>query len=130
MNRFVLDTSALLALLHGEPGVENLPEESELLARAAMSTVNLSEAQGKLVGNGSDPEEAWDAVTAPIREIFPLDEELAKAAGSLVPLTRAFGLSLGDRACLSLGMSLKTTVYTADRLWAKLDVGIPIKVIR
>ena len=95
-----------------------------------MSTVNLCEAQGKLVGRGIAAEDAWDAVTAPIGEVFPFDEGLAKAAGSLVLRTRALGLSLGDRACLALGMRLKTTVYTADRLWAKLDLGIPIKIIR
>jgi ribonuclease VapC len=130
MSRFVLDTSALLALLNDEPGAEKLPPEPELMSHAAMSTVNLAEAQGKLVSNGITPDEAWDAVTAPVRDIFVLDEKQARLVGALVPQTRMFGLSLGDRACLALGITLKAPVYTADRQWAKLNLGIPIEVIR
>ena len=36
--------------------------------------------------------------------------------------TRALGLSLGDRACLALGLALKAPVYTADKSWKKLKV--------
>jgi ribonuclease VapC len=39
-------------------------------------------------------------------------------------------LSLGDRACLALGMVLKAPVYTADRSWKNLKLGIKIHVIR
>jgi ribonuclease VapC len=95
-----------------------------------MSTVNLAEAQGKLVTNGIAPDQAWDAVTAPVRDTFVLDEEQARLVGTLVPQTRMLGLSLGDRACLALGITLKAPVYTADRQWARLNLGIPIQIIR
>jgi ribonuclease VapC len=48
----------------------------------------------------------------------------------LRPLTRAQGLSLGDRACLATGLRLGRPVITADRSWAALDVGVTIQLIR
>jgi ribonuclease VapC len=40
------------------------------------------------------------------------------------------GLSFGDRACLALAKSLVAPALTADRSWARLDLGIAIEVIR
>jgi ribonuclease VapC len=37
---------------------------------------------------------------------------------------------LGDRACLALGLALKAPVYTADRSWKNLKLGVRIHVIR
>lgn len=42
----------------------------------------------------------------------------------------AFGLSLGDRACLSLAVLRGLPVLTADRVWARLTVGIEVHCIR
>jgi ribonuclease VapC len=39
-------------------------------------------------------------------------------------------LSLGDRACLALGLALKSPVYTAERSWKKLKLDVRIHVIR
>ena len=130
MSRFVLDASALLALLNDEPGADKLPTESELMSSAVISTVNLSEAHGKLVGSGVPAKEAWEAVLAPVSDVSDFSQEHAKRAGTLIAQTRSLGLSLGDRACLALALSLGLPVYTADRQWAKLDVGVPIHVIR
>jgi ribonuclease VapC len=58
------------------------------------------------------------------------DKSQAKTAGALLPQTRSIGLSLGDRACLALGMTLKAPIYTADRAWKKLRLGVEIRVIR
>jgi ribonuclease VapC len=40
------------------------------------------------------------------------------------------GLSLGDRACLSLAIQQKLSVLTADRVWAGLQLGLNIQMIR
>jgi ribonuclease VapC len=128
MNNIVLDASAILAVINGEPGHEKL--SSELLARAVSSTVNLAEVQAKLVHRGWSPDEAWEDTTSPIREAVPFNEEHARIAGSLIALTRPFGLSLGDCACLALGIALKTPVYTADKTWKGLKLNIRIHVIR
>ena len=130
MSRIVLDSSALLAILHGEPGAEMFGQQFRLLENAAMSAVNVAEAYGKLVGLGIDAEDAWEAVTAPIPEVVDFDGLQAKIAGALLPQTRSLGLSLGDRACLALGIALKAPIYTADRAWNSLRVKVPIHVIR
>jgi PIN domain nuclease of toxin-antitoxin system len=126
----VLDTSALLAILHQEAGAEIFLQKSGLLESSAMSTVNIAEAYGKLVGLGIDSADAWEAVIAPIPEILDFDTEQARIAGGLLPQTRALGLSLGDRACLALAIALKAPIYTADRAWKDLRLKVPIHVIR
>jgi ribonuclease VapC len=128
MNRVVLDASALLAILNQEPGAERMT--AELLSAAATSTVNLAEVHGKLVGRGLNADEAWEATLSPIREAVAFTSEHARLTGDLAVQTRALGLSLGDRACLALGLALKAPVYTADRSWKKLKVSVRIHVIR
>jgi len=128
MTKFVLDASALLAVLNLEPGAEKLTPE--VLSAAATSTVNLAEVHSKLVGRGLNPDEAWEATLSPISEAVPFTAEHAKLAGDLVAKTRTIRLSLGDRACLALGLALKLPIYTADRSWKKLKVGARIHVIR
>jgi PIN domain nuclease of toxin-antitoxin system len=126
----VLDSSALLAILHQEPGAEIFTEQFDLLERAVMSAVNVVEVYGKLVGRGIGSAEAWEAVIAPIPEIMDFDTEQAKIAGGLLPQVRRLGLSLGDRACLALGIALQAPVYTADRAWKSVRVGVSVHVIR
>jgi PIN domain nuclease of toxin-antitoxin system len=128
MNRIVLDASAILAVINGEPGAEKLT--SDLLARAVASTVNLAEVQTKLVSRGWTSEQAWEDATSPVREVVSFDEGQARIAGDLMIETRHLGLSLGDRACLALGIGLKVPVYTAEKAWKKLKVGVRIHVIR
>ncbi len=128
MNRVVLDASAILAIINGEPGQEKLTPE--LLAGAVAGTVNLAEVQTKLVSCGWAADDAWEDATSPIREAVSFLEEHARIAGSLVTQTRPFGLSLGDRACLALGLALKVPVYTAERTWKSLRLGVRVHVIR
>jgi len=128
VNSIVLDASALLAVLNREPGSDKLTPE--LLSKAISSTVNLAEVQTKLVSEGGNPDEAWEDALSPIREAIPFTVEHARIAGGLVIHTRTFGLSLGDRACLSLGLILRAPVYTADKSWKNLKLGIQIHVIR
>lgn len=128
MTRVVLDASALLALISGEKGGEKLTPE--LMSVSVTSTVNLAEVHSKLVRNGVQPDEAWEAAIAPVRDFAAFTPEHARLAGSLVPHTRSLGLSLGDRACLALGLELDAPVFTADRSWKTLKLGIPIHVIR
>jgi PIN domain nuclease of toxin-antitoxin system len=128
MNRIVLDASAILAVINDEPGAEKLSHD--LLARAVGGTVNLAEVQTKLVSRGWTSAQAWEDATSPVREVLPFDEEQARIAGDLVAETKHLGLSLGDRACLALGMALRIPVYTAEKAWRKLKVGVKIHVIR
>jgi len=128
VSRVVLDASAILAVLNSEPGGDKLTPE--LLNQAASSTVNLAEVHSKLVSQGGNPEEAWEDTLSPIREAVPFTAGQAKIAGTLIKHTRALGLSLGDRACLALGLAQKAPIYTADKSWKSLKLGIRIHVIR
>src|SRR5580692_3939853 len=94
------------------------------------ASVILTEVQTKLVSRGWTPEHAWEDATSPLREVVSFDDEQARIAGDLVIQTRHLGLSLGDRACLALGIALKVPIYTAEKSWKKLKVGVRIHVIR
>jgi ribonuclease VapC len=128
MIRIVLDASAILAVINAEPGAEKLTPE--LLSGAVGSTVNLAEVQTKLVSRGWTSEQAWEDATSPVREVLSFDERQSRIAGDLVTQTRYLGLSLGDRACLALGVALKVPVYTAEKAWKGLKVGVRVYVIR
>lgn len=123
----VADASAMLAALKNEPFGEVDPRE---LVGAAISTVNLCEVLSKLHDDGLSEAQAEAAVSAMNLRIVPFDEPQARAAARLRSLTRHAGLSLGDRACLALGERLKCPVVTADRVWASLDLGVEVLVIR
>jgi len=99
------------------------------LAGAVGSTVNLAEVQTKLVSRGWTPDEAREDATSPIREAVPFTEEQARIAGNLVVQTQHLGLSLGDRACLAAGTSLGVPIYTAEKTWKKLRLGVRIHAI-
>ena len=128
MSRVVLDASALLAVLRQERGHEKLT--TEVLREAAISTVNLSEVQSKFVSFGMPPDDVWDAALSVVREVVPFTAEQARITGDLITKTRSLGLSLGDRACLALALLQGAPIYTADKFWNKLSLGIRIHSIR
>ena len=123
----VLDASALLMLLNGEPGMAAVVE---VLPRAVIGAVNVSEAVAKLADGGMPGPDIQEAIEGLGLDIVPFDAELALATGLLRPLTRSAGLSLGDRACLALGMRLHVPVLTADRSWAGLDLDVEVRLLR
>ena len=128
MSRVVLDASAILAFIQGEPGSEKLTPA--LLSNSICSAVNLAEVHGKLVSRGWSVDEAWEDAFSPTQEVIPFDLSQARTAGDLVAQTRTLGLSLGDRACLALALSLKIPVYTTEHVWRKLKLEVPVFVIR
>jgi ribonuclease VapC len=129
----VLDASALLALLKGEPGAERVAEALE--RGAYLSAVNLAEVLSKLADWGEDPAEAQARMAqvgllGAAVEVLPFTGEDALEVARLRALTRAHGLSFGDRACLALARRLGLPALTAERAWAELDLGIPVEVLR
>jgi ribonuclease VapC len=129
----VLDASALLAYLQGEPGADCVA--TSLTQGTAMSAVNWAEVLSKLLERGKLPQ----AVTAQLRDlgllgqaiqIYPVDEALALIIAELLPSTRAMGLSLGDRACLALALTLNLPALTADKAWSNVDAGVLVQLIR
>jgi PIN domain nuclease of toxin-antitoxin system len=82
------------------------------------------------VREGGDPDESWALAVDPIPSVEPFTAEHARIAGTLIQKTTSLGLSLGERACLALALALEAPVYTTDRLWKKLKLGIPIYFLR
>lgn len=127
MPEYVLDASALLALVNQERGAEKV---TPLLARAVISAVNFCETIQRL-RRGGMPEEEVRLVLAPlVPPPVPFDEGLAYLAASVCERTRALGLSFGDCACLGLALSRNVPAVTAEREWDKVDVGVKIIRIR
>ena len=54
---------------------------------------------------------------------IPFSLEHADKAGELWQVTSPFGLSLGDRACLSTGICENIAVMTADKVWQKIPLS-------
>ena len=123
----VLDSSAFLAVLKQESGA-NMVEAA--LSDAAISAVNVTEILSKISDWGLDARAYEKNLAALPLEFVDFNFARAAFAAQLRNDTRPFGLSLGDRACLALGMERRCSVLTADRSWAKLDIGVPIVLIR
>jgi PIN domain nuclease of toxin-antitoxin system len=66
----VLDASALLTLLQGEPGADVV---AKILSNGAMSAVNLSEVAAKLTEHGMPPEVVRMALSGLPIDVHPFD---------------------------------------------------------
>jgi ribonuclease VapC len=125
----VLDASAVLALLFEEPGAEVVRAQ---LRTGVIGAANLAEVLAKLSDHGLPAVEAVRAVTILGLEVAPMTETQAGRSAELRPMTRAVGLSLGDRACLALAAELGAPALTADRGWDAVAgaAGVSVQVIR
>ena len=123
----VADASAILAALKNEPFGRFHPEQ---LIGGAISAVNLSEVLAKLAADGLNEAQANAAADRLNLRVFAFDRQQAGIAAQLWASTRRAGLSFGDRACLALALTLRRAAVTADRAWARVDVGVEIILIR
>ena len=127
MSKLVLDSSALLAFLHREPGAEVV---AEALGRAVISAVNLAEVATKLTERGASLSHIRRLVSALNVGVIDFDNVLSYRVAALRASTKEAGLSLGDRACLATAQSLGAAALTTDRSWTQVDAGVEIQVIR
>ncbi len=119
----VLDASALLAFLSGEPGADVV--EVTLEKGAMCSTANWSEVAQKVLAAGGD----WDLSRALLLSyglgLEPVEATDAEWAARR--WRRGEGLSLADRLCLALAHRTDDDVLTADSTWGE---GQGIRQIR
>lgn len=128
MSDFVLDASAILAILNREPGWETA---AELVTPGCfVSTVNLSEVVAKLRERGVSESDIEVELAGMDLEVILFSHAQAMDAGFLRPFTIAGGLSLGDRACLALARDLRLPALTGDGAWRAVDVGVEIRLFR
>jgi len=117
--QFVLDASALLSILQGEPGQERV---NRILDRARIHAINVAEVIGRLVRVGMPA----DRASAALHDLhLDIDENFGTAqaefCGALLGTRRDLGLSLGDCICITMAAWLGAVAVTADRQWKDLD---------
>ena len=127
MTKIVFDSSAILALLKMESGHEIV---SKNLEQAVVSSVNFCEVVSFLSKKTQKQDEMIKFLTETFDCIEDFNIEQSIIAGSFISVTKDYGLSLGDRACLALAKYKNIPVLTADKAWTKLNLGIKIKLIQ
>jgi PIN domain nuclease of toxin-antitoxin system len=110
-----------------EPGYGRV---AAALPRSCISAVNLAEVLARLQRDGGDLHEYLADLGQTGLEVVQFDQQQALLTAQLLPKTRPYGLSLGDRACLALAWSRGVPALTADRSWSRIELGIQIELIR
>ncbi|MGO1949783.1 MAG: type II toxin-antitoxin system VapC family toxin [Mycobacteriaceae bacterium] len=118
----VLDASAILAFLHGEPGAERV---EQALQHAVVGAANWSEVTQKIIRAGAE----WDVARALLvsygLQVEPVTADDAERAALL--WRPGASLSLADRLCLALGQRLTVPVLTADKAWGSSEGILQIR---
>ncbi|MFO7809121.1 PIN domain-containing protein [Thioalkalivibrio sp.] len=123
----VLDASVLLAFLHDEPGGDRV---ARVLDGGHMSTVNWSEVLQKSLQREVNVQGMQQEFVDVGLLFEPFTAEQAALAAQLWEPSLRHGLSMADRACIALAMDKALPVLTADRAWARLDIGIEMHILR
>ncbi|MDO8210394.1 type II toxin-antitoxin system VapC family toxin [Conexibacter sp. CPCC 206217] len=123
----VLDASAFLAYLQGEPGADVVADA--IASGTSISSANLAEVLSRVADRGRDPVALMEGFVAEgllegAVEVEPVTLDDAAEIARLRPLTRAAGLSLGDRACLALARRLGAEALTADAAWGEVRLDV------
>ena len=124
---YVLDASALLAFSQGEEGANVV---GPLLERSVISSVNWAEVLQRAIFLGLGTRGKREDLESLGVRILPFTVEDAGTTAQLWSTTRQAGLSLGDRACLSLAQRLGLPALTADRSWDALNLEVEVRLIR
>ena len=127
MTGYILDSSAVLAVLLNESGSDNA---LQYFKDGRCCSVNVTEIVARLIDKGRTPDEAVGDFFDTGISVDGFGADLAALAGRLRAATKHKGLSLGDRACLALAIRERAIAVTADRDWATLDLGCKIELIR
>jgi len=123
----ILDASAVLAILFDEPGSDRV---EPYLGSGGLSVVNYSEIVAQMRDHGVAADTIDGQIDRMSLTLLEFDRSVARAAGLLRPLTRDYGLSFADRACLATALAHGRSVVTADRMWARLNLGLAVEIIR
>ena len=124
----VLDASAVIAFLQGEPGAEQV-RKALTQGNCAVTAANQAEIVSKALDRGLDAA-TIEAILAELSyEVIDSTAQDGMQAGWMRTSTRSVGLSLGDRLCLAAAQRLKAIVLTADRPWVSVAKGLQLKVV-
>ena len=121
----VLDASAVLAFLHDEPGSATV---DDVISSGTIASPNWSEVVQKLHRAGAGAPGLARQLLATGLEVEPLLRDDAEVAARIWQSHTS--LSLADRCCLAVAFRLDVPVLTADKAWARVDVGVEIRTLR
>jgi PIN domain nuclease of toxin-antitoxin system len=117
----VLDASAALAFITGEPGAEVVEPR---LRGALLGTANLSEVLARMPGR-AEASLAESLLVASGVVMEPVNTADARTAAAM--RAERPHLSLGDRLCLALADRTGSDVLTADRAWGSESGVVQIR---
>lgn len=120
--RLLLDASALLAVLKKETGYQKL-EKDLSDSEAVISAVNFSEVIAVLKKLGMPHKEAENVILSVVPTVISFTQDSASLAGDMISVTKEYGLSLGDRACIATGIIHNLPIYTTDKAWQLLSIA-------
>ena len=123
---YILDASALLAMLGREPGGDAV---AMTLAVSALSTVNWSEVLQQARAPGIDVDGLDRELESLGLRFVPFGVAQAEAAADLW-LRGERHLAFADRACLATAAVDGSPVLTADRAWSEIDASVRVELIR
>ena len=124
---FVLDTSAVIAMMRDTPGGSVVGVQ---IHQAAMSSVNWTEVVDDCRAHGIDADKLKRDLEVIGLSIVPFTADDARQAAEFWDPSRKIRLSLSDRACLALASRLGLPVMTASHAWKHLSVGVEIRLLR
>lgn len=127
----VLDASAVLAFLQGEPGHE-LVQQALQSEACVVTAANQAEIIAKSLDRGVNAHGIQTILAELVYVVIDIKAEDGLQAGLMRGQTRKLGLSLGDRLCLAVAQRLKAPVLTADRPWLSMakSLGLDIRCVR
>jgi PIN domain nuclease of toxin-antitoxin system len=123
----VLDASAILAVILKEPGADKV---EATFGNAVISAATLAEILTKTHQRGLDSEGSYRRIVSFGIDIVPVTSRHARIAGEISRAPRELDLSLGDRLCIALAISLNCELLTSDRGMAEFKAGIPVTRFR
>jgi len=129
MTNIVLDSSAVLAMVFGEPGGAKV--RTVILSAQhsiSISAVNWSEILAKL--GQKNPIITAEKLSAILPGVLVVPFGQAEAEQTAALAVACPSLSLGDRACLALTRSRDATAWTTDRIWVTKPAGAKLKMLR
>ncbi|QEK39891.1 type II toxin-antitoxin system VapC family toxin [Candidatus Sneabacter namystus] len=124
----VLDSSAVIALLEEERGHEVVQEHMQ---GALISSINVAEIFKYILNEKKLSEQDGISLLDTLGiKMINFDYRQAWLTATLSLRTRHKGLSLGDRACIALGMVHNLPVLTCDRIWQECELDVKIIAVR
>lgn len=127
--KVIFDSSVFITLVTKEYGWEQI---QKLVPKAVMSAVNVAEVTRYFIERkGITKDQVSSIINKIIDTVVAFEQDQAYLSAEIVHKTKLYGLSLGDRACISLGLLTGYPIYTADQVWKKLAIpNLNIELIR